>query len=117
MCCEVKRRVCYLVFLLRLVSLWSVALFRGQVLLDDFTALCTHLGDVVAASVLDGLMEGKSDGARRYIEGAAWHDAIAAIDGDRHDWQAKLQCEFESTVLEWTHEACIGAASLGEYHN
>ena len=61
-----------------------VSLVSRQILLDDCSALLAHLDDVVAPSVLDGLMEGQGDSAWGDVESAARHHLVTAIDGDGH---------------------------------
>ena len=111
--CDV--RIYALLFLLAVVGF--VALLLGQVLLDDGATGVTHLGDVVAASVLDGLVEGERDSPRSDVKGAAGHHLVTAVDGDGHNGQTELQREFKGAVLERSHETSVGAASLREHDN
>ena len=90
----------------------SVAHMLGQILLDDGATFVAHLCDVIASRVLDRLMEGKGDGPRRDVKGAAWHDLVAAVDGNGHYRKPELQGEFEGSVFEGAHLTRIGATSL-----
>lgn len=94
-----------------------ITLLLWQILLDDLTALVAHLDDVVAASVLDRLMEGERDGTRGDVEGATGHDLVAAVDTDGDYGQPELKRQFECAVLELTHLARIGAATFRKDNN
>ena len=94
--------------------LFGVAHLGREVLLDNGAALVAHLGDVVAAGVLDRLVEGERDCARRHVEGSARHHFVAAVDGDGNNGELKLKGELERAVLERAHEAGAGAPPLGE---